>query len=467
VDEDRNAHTYFVNYSFQYFYKQFDAGSRVPTLGSDWYIARVPNPLLEDQQRKQQQEANAASSPDNKAIENDDGNDQVSTQSLGALKPTSHQQLRNRKTSMTRPKGRGMQPTAKAQASDVSISLQMWDTPGRERLAHRDQAAELPGYSFLKHADAIMLVYDMTSSTSFKQLLKWYADLVELKQQLQYNIPILVVANKLDLYQQGQKQREILLERNLQRSLGGNPSQHPSLSKQQEQRRDVLGLGNKGFRGKDYRYEYQVSRVDNEGSQHAQSSASSSRVIGSSSAASLHSHNNNTNNSNGGNHRHNHRQRGRMEMSYLADRDNWTTDGSYLESLFTSEDKSHPDKDMVILWCRRNGLPHLEGSAATGDGVAEIFETLIRLALQQREHQKQAQQAQLQPTYTAPNVQYPVPEEKTATETTTLVPPVATRRRNTELDVRSRYAPEKEYCCQPLLQPLLRLFQTILSSITA
>ena len=40
--------------------------------------------------------------------------------------------------------------------------------------------------------------------------------------------------------------------------------------------------------------------------------------------------------------------------------------GSYLESLLSTEDGSHPDKDMVLLWCYRNGLNHHEVSALDG-----------------------------------------------------------------------------------------------------
>jgi len=53
----------------------------------------------------------------------------------------------------------------------MSVRIQMWDTPGKERFAlkrkrHVHYSATLSD-SFFQHADAIMLVYDMTSSTSF------------------------------------------------------------------------------------------------------------------------------------------------------------------------------------------------------------------------------------------------------------------------------------------------------------
>jgi hypothetical protein len=68
-------------------------------------------------------------------------------------------------------------------------------------------------------------------------------------------------------------------------------------------------------------------------------------------------------------------------LTYLANREsNWTTDCSYLESLAISEDLSHPDRDMVLLWCKRNNLYHCEVSAATGYGISNAIHQLISLA---------------------------------------------------------------------------------------
>ncbi|EEC44405.1 predicted protein [Phaeodactylum tricornutum CCAP 1055/1] len=274
----------------RYFHNAFQAGTRVPTLGSDFYTGRVPNPL---------QEHNSSSTD-----------------------------------------------------SHVLINLQMWerscfwlktgvnseffffqDTPGRERFYSKRQrrhtdAASL-GASFFRQADAVMLVYDMTSSTSFTQLLKWYADLVDLCQSKP--VPILIVANKLDLFIADQQRASTWV--------------HPRRVSQ----RDVLGLAG-SFRGNDFRYEYRVS---------TQLSPNPMKK------------------------KHQRKQsHRRMEISsFLANRENWTTDGSYLESLLNSEDASHPDREMVLLWCMRNGLKHVEVSAATGEHVDGAIDELIRLAL--------------------------------------------------------------------------------------
>ena len=62
-------------------------------------------------------------------------------------------------------------------SQDAVVNLQMWDTPGRVRFSVKRQARKkyeaILSPDFFRQADAIMLVYDMTSSTSFTQLLKW------------------------------------------------------------------------------------------------------------------------------------------------------------------------------------------------------------------------------------------------------------------------------------------------------
>jgi GTPase SAR1 family protein len=266
------------------------------------------------------------------------------------------------------------------------------DTPGRERYysnrQHYQTDAASLGDTFFRKADAVMLVYDMTSSTSFTQLLKWYADLMDLFQN--NPLPILIVANKLDLFSADQRRPSTLV----------NPRKVPQ--------RVVLGLGD--FRGKDFRYEYQVSPKD---------SGSSS-----------------TKNPNQAPQR-------RMEIStFLANRENWTTDGSYLESLLNSEDASHPDREMVLLWCMRNGLQHVEVSAATGEHVDEAIEALVRLALLSKQKKENNQRAD--------NTGLPVPSSARSSI------PDAPTRRNERLDLHQRYAPDDE--CT-FLRPLTQLFK--------
>jgi small GTP-binding protein len=165
---------------------------RVPTLGSDFYTRRIPNPLSDP------------------CLENDD---------------------------------------EKKVDPPLNVSMQVWDTPGRERFAANRKFKYTAAFndSFFKNADAALLVYDITSSTSFTQLLNWHYDLQERIRRLQASgqrtrpFPVLIVANKMDILQE----RDTIMDQH-----------HHSKTVEQ---RDVMGLTGKDFRGKDFRYEYRAS----------------------------------------------------------------------------------------------------------------------------------------------------------------------------------------------------------------
>lgn len=202
------------------------------------------------------------------------------------------------------------------------VSLQIWDTAGRERFVAGRKAKYTAALSdaFFSHVDAAMLVYDATSSTSFTQLLKWHADLMERMNQLEKKLPVLIVANKIDLFQ----------------SENSEPRRRRSVPQ-----RDVLGLGGQ-FRGKDCPYEYRASAPE------AHENIKS-------------------------------KERHRVVFSTYRDTgDTWTTDGWYLDSVLNTEDGSHPDRDMVLLWCMRNGLKHVEVSALDGTYVRAAFLHMVQ-----------------------------------------------------------------------------------------
>ena len=190
-------------------------------------------------------------------------------------------------------------------------------------------------------------------------------------------MPILLVANKLDLFEKGK------------------PRKPPKVVPQ----RQVLGLG-RGFYGHDFHYEYSVSPPTSTDISTATETSEDINPL-----------NRTTKSSN---------NKRRMEISnyFLVNRDNWTSDFSYLESLITAEDGSHPDREMVLLWCMRNSLQLYEVSAATGEGVDAAVLALVRLAQSSR---------------------------KVALEQP------ASPQRNEELDVRNRYAPERINCFFSLL----------------
>ena len=64
-------------------------------------------------------------------------------------------------------------------SDEVTVSLTVWDTPGRENLANRRSKYRAAfSDSFFRSLDAIILVYDVSSSTSFTHVLQWHADLL-------------------------------------------------------------------------------------------------------------------------------------------------------------------------------------------------------------------------------------------------------------------------------------------------
>mmetsp|Transcript_14517 Transcript_14517/g.32362 ORF Transcript_14517/g.32362 Transcript_14517/m.32362 type:complete len:478 (-) Transcript_14517:123-1556(-) len=214
------------------------------------------------------------------------------------------------------------------------INLQMWDTAGRERFVAETKSgiSSTLGDSFFRHADAAILCYDATSSRSFTQLLRWYAELMErMKTTTQERFPVIVVANKIDIIKKADTK---------------------PIRRRIVNQRDVMKLGT--FRGKDHRYEYTVS--------------SSPPLPPSSELTNLKAQ---------GSHRH----RKQSSLSYGLTDTSWTEDFSYLNSVIKSEDVSFPDRDMVILWCRRNGLEHFEVSALDGSGVNDAISAMTKLAL--------------------------------------------------------------------------------------
>lgn len=265
---------------------------------------------------------------------------------------------------------------------EFDVSIQMWDTPGKEnenfKVHQNRNTRNALSDSFFEQADAIMLVYDCTASTSFTRLLKWYADLQQLWSKNNTKLPILVVSNKIDLFEKTKNTNVV-------------PKRVPQ--------RDVLGL-RQGYYGDSFVYEYSVSPPNEQEKKQEKNDDRPSK------------YNKDKNN------------KRRMEISsYLVNRENWTSDGSYLESLLHSEDGSHPDREMVLVWCMRNALKFVECSAATGAGVNEAIHQLVELALQHTQ-----------------------PKE---------APPINNTTQNQELDLTSRYAPKEDRCFSFL--PILRL----------
>jgi hypothetical protein len=120
--------------------------------------------------------------------------------------------------------------------------------------------------------------------------------------------------------------------------------------------------------------------------------------------------------------------------------------GSYLESLLSTEDDSHPDKDMVLLWAGRNGLKHFEVSAKYGTGVDEMMQEMVLQALEPEEQIMNAEDQEI------------VKSTMDGTSDRHSHSPQAQYRPNQELDLHKRYVPKEQcwlafrpfhWCCKP------------------
>ena len=125
------------------------------------------------------------------------------------------------------------------------------------------------------------------------------------------------------------------------------------------------------------------------------------------------------------------------KTSYLDAVLNNQVRGSYLESLLSTEDDSHPDKDMVLLWCMRNGLKHFEVSAKYGTGLDEMMQEMALQALEPQEQIIKSTMDGIIGDRHAPRAHY---------------------RPNQELDLHKRYVPKEQswlafrplhWCCKP------------------
>jgi GTPase SAR1 family protein len=381
----------------RYFTGKFEYGNRKSTLGADFYSKIVTNPLY---------------------IENNPHNDDIDD-SASSLKSSikTDEKKRHKKISKKKKKKKDKKQSsndsitsATTATSDTKstiinhlndtithgldhdpyittpphIALQIWDTAGKERLLTSSSTTTTTtttsltsrlGDSFFNHADAAILIYDATSSASFLQLIQWYSELLERvdtmnqvgsnsssgsiyyhcddpysdkEEQVQKNcksstkrvekrttFPVLVVATKLDRLRAEQSRQA---------------------RKKNVPQRNVLGL--KQFNGQEYHYEYATEYNTK--------------------------HNNNNNNNNNNNITQNlniKNSDGNVPLSYGLECGAWTTDKEYQDYLKVAEDECFPDRYMVRLWCKRNGLEHVDVSALDGIGVDNAIDTMIDLAL--------------------------------------------------------------------------------------
>jgi len=83
--------------------------------------------------------------------------------------------------------------TKEVMVDNKLVTMQIWDTAGQERF-------QSLGVAFYRGADCCVLVYDVTSPTTFKSLESWRDEfLIQASPRDPENFPFVVIGNKLDL----------------------------------------------------------------------------------------------------------------------------------------------------------------------------------------------------------------------------------------------------------------------------
>jgi len=76
----------------------------------------------------------------------------------------------------------------KIKYKDIDVVLQIWDTAGQERY-------KVITKSFVKGADAIIFMYDITNKESFMNIKKWIED----TEDYSFNSKKIIIGNKIDM----------------------------------------------------------------------------------------------------------------------------------------------------------------------------------------------------------------------------------------------------------------------------
>jgi len=74
----------------------------------------------------------------------------------------------------------------------TSIRLQLWDIAGQERFGHMTRV-------YYKEAVGAMIVFDVTREKTFQAVIKWKADIDDNLEVDGVSIPVVLLANKIDL----------------------------------------------------------------------------------------------------------------------------------------------------------------------------------------------------------------------------------------------------------------------------
>jgi len=77
----------------------------------------------------------------------------------------------------------------------TSIRLQLWDIAGQERFGHMTRV-------YYKEAVGAMIVFDVTRDKTFQAVTKWKSDIDDNLEVDGVSIPVVLLANKIDLAEQ-------------------------------------------------------------------------------------------------------------------------------------------------------------------------------------------------------------------------------------------------------------------------
>ena len=81
---------------------------------------------------------------------------------------------------------------------DTKAHLQIWDTSGQEKY-------KSIGLNFLRNADGVILVFDLTQKDTFEQMKQWLNDVNEICD----DVKIIILGNKSDLKDERKVEEEI------------------------------------------------------------------------------------------------------------------------------------------------------------------------------------------------------------------------------------------------------------------
>ncbi|EJK65918.1 hypothetical protein THAOC_13185 [Thalassiosira oceanica] len=329
-------------------YKTGKKRTTTSTLGADYYVKKVANPL---KQRSNSVASSAVKSDAQILVQLWD------TAGKERLKPQSHPSQYDAKSSFfqflsIKPSKRNLlnnkwhRYNNWGNLDDYNLISSLDDDVDEQDLGpnHLGPSLDEPfrshsrGDALFRHIDACMFVYDATSSMSFLHLMQWHSEwMAKIKHweeeackgrndshKQRRNIPFIVVATKIDLLEQ------------------------QNMRPRNRNARSIMGFDR--YAGQDHLYEYAAEATKDD--IQCTLEESSCRI------------------SDNPNHV------GRL--TYSLNETLWSRDAAYLDTLARIDDDLPANRQMIMVWCQRNGIPHVEASALDGRGVDEAMELLIQ-----------------------------------------------------------------------------------------